>query len=461
MERTVLYEDVLKGDGCMKKESRLQVKIIFFAAAIALIVLSAFSYIRIRQLIEAAELVDLTQEVKLSLERAYSELEHAQSSQRGYILSKNTAFLNNYYHALENLQRHINTADSLTKDNHKQQENIQMLRKVINKRVTYMMGVLADSKHSTISPDRLMGGKALMEKVRQLLSIMESEEDKLLETHSSVFKTEVSTAPLLTITLSIGAVLILVFAYIKILQELRVSDTLRHNVEVRERNIQTILEAAPDVVETIDSDGIITSSNAEAENMFGWNKDETIGKTLTETIIPDRHDHGQPHGMKHYLLTGEGPALNKAIEVHGRTKADTEVPIELKISTSQENDSKQFIGFMCDITNCQRIEKIEEEKSEQLAKANEILIAANKELESFTYISSHDLQEPLRQIQNFISRIKDKDHESLSENSKKFFSKIESAAARMQALIAGLLAYSRAKNEAPTFEQTDIQGVVN
>ncbi len=444
----------------MIKVSRVEIKAFFFIAALLLIFLTSLSYIRIGQLIEAAESIEHTQEVKLSLERTYGELVQAESSQRGYIHSKNTAFLNNFYLALENLQRYINTSDSLTKENPKQQANLQQLRKTVEKRNRYMKAVLADAEHSTIPPDRWMAGKAIMEEVRQLISIMEEEEERLLEVRTSVFKTEVSTAPLFSISLSIGAILILVFAYIKILQELRTSDALRFAVEDREQRIQSILDAAPDAVVTIDSDGIITSWNLEAENLFGWNKAESIGKTLPETIIPDRHHHGHTHGMKHYLLTGEGPALNKAIEVHGRTKAGTEVPIELKISTSQENDSKQFIGFMRDITNRQRIEKTAKEKSEQLAEANAILLATNKELESFAYISSHDLQEPLRQIQTFVSRIKDIDNDLLSENSKKYFSRIEGASARMQALISDLLAYSRTKTEARTFEQTDIHEVV-
>ncbi|HEY6171126.1 MAG TPA: CHASE3 domain-containing protein [Candidatus Kapabacteria bacterium] len=444
----------------MIKASRVQVKTVFFVAALILIILSGFSYIRIGQLIKAAELVDHTKEVKLSLERTYVELVQAESSQRGYIHSKNTAFLNNFYLALENLNRQIDRADFLTKDSPKQQANIQKLRETVEKRNRFMKELLADSEHSPIPSERWMVGKVIMEDIRQLISIMGREEDRLLEMRSSVFKSEVSTAPLLTISLTIGAVIILVFAYIKILKELKTSDSLRFEVEGREQRIQSILEAAPDAVVTIDKDGIITSWNAEAEHIFGWNKDETIGKTLPETIIPNRHHHGHTNGMKRYLSTGEGPVLNKAIEVHGRTKAGTEVPIELKIAASEGNDSIEFIGFMRDVSIRKELEDIARKRTQEIIEINKALVKTNEELESFAYISSHDLQEPLRHIQTFISRIKDKDHEQLSDNSKKFFSKIESASVRMQALIADLLAYSRANTEAKSFEQTNIEEVI-
>src|SRR6187549_2811134 len=71
------------------------------------------------------------------------------------------------------------------------------------------------------------------------------------------------------------------------------------------------------------------------------------------------------------------------------------------------------------------------------------LIIANKELESFTYISSHDLQEPLRKIQTFIALILEKENQNLSDNGKHNFNRIQIATERMRQLIESLLAFSR------------------
>lgn len=86
------------------------------------------------------------------------------------------------------------------------------------------------------------------------------------------------------------------------------------------------------------------------------------------------------------------------------------------------------------------------ESNNSLKESNDSLEKMNKELESFTYISSHDLQEPLRKIQTFISRIIDmEDH--LSENGKDYLDRTQQSAFRMQNLIRDLLAYSRLKTE--------------
>lgn len=89
------------------------------------------------------------------------------------------------------------------------------------------------------------------------------------------------------------------------------------------------------------------------------------------------------------------------------------------------------------------------------------LIEINKELESFNYISSHDLQEPLRHIQSFASRIIVDEKDNLSDKAKVYFDKIISAANRMQCLLTDLLTYSRTATDDRIFETIDLNNMVN
>ncbi len=93
-----------------------------------------------------------------------------------------------------------------------------------------------------------------------------------------------------------------------------------------------------------------------------------------------------------------------------------------------------------------------EEKEKRAAE----LIIANKELLAFTYISSHDLQEPLRKIQTFVTIILENEYENLSENGKHNFKRMQLAAGRMQQLIDDLLAFSRISTTELIFEKTDL-----
>lgn len=100
------------------------------------------------------------------------------------------------------------------------------------------------------------------------------------------------------------------------------------------------------------------------------------------------------------------------------------------------------------------------EVNAELKERNIDLIQMNKELESFAYVSSHDLQEPLRKIQTFASRILENEFEVISEKGKVYFQKIQSSANRMQHLIEDLLTYSRISRKGGIVEKSDCNVVV-
>ena len=152
----------------------------------------------------------------------------------------------------------------------------------------------------------------------------------------------------------------------------------------------------------------------------------------------DAFDKREPSRWEYRLYRKDG----KLIHVRGTGKL-----------VDGDNGGKYMIGTLQDITE-------EKKQEEQLRENNEALTTMNKELESFAYISSHDLQEPLRKIQTFASRIIEDDYENMSESGKTYFSKIQNAALRMQTLIDDLLVYSRTSTEDRKFENINLHDIV-
>ena len=114
-----------------------------------------------------------------------------------------------------------------------------------------------------------------------------------------------------------------------------------------------------------------------------------------------------------------------------------------------DDKSKMHIGIGKDITDHHLSNVALEERNLELEQSI-------KELESFNRVASHDLQEPLRKIQTFISRVIEKDKANLSVQGKEYLSKIESSAHKMRILIDDLLLFSRTNKAEKIFEKTDL-----
>lgn len=104
-------------------------------------------------------------------------------------------------------------------------------------------------------------------------------------------------------------------------------------------------------------------------------------------------------------------------------------------------------------------EKLEKQYAE-IEKHVDSLRIANRELESFTYISSHDLQEPLRKIQTFSNIIMDTEFENLSERGKHNFGRVVNSAERMRKLITSLLAFSHTNVTERKFEKINLETII-
>lgn len=148
------------------------------------------------------------------------------------------------------------------------------------------------------------------------------------------------------------------------------------NQSQSEAIVKSIIDSALDAVIVINECGIITEWNQQAERTFGWSRSWALGKLLSETIIPEEFKEAHIRGMKHFLATGEGPVLNKRIEITAVDKWGRVFPVELTIIPIQVDGAYFFSSFVRDLS--------EIKKTEQTLKAiNELAISllAKKSLE--------------------------------------------------------------------------------
>jgi diguanylate cyclase (GGDEF)-like protein/PAS domain S-box-containing protein len=137
-----------------------------------------------------------------------------------------------------------------------------------------------------------------------------------------------------------------------------------------EARLRATIETAMDAVVQMDTAGIITGWTSQAEKIFGWSREEAVGRVLSETIIPPQYREAHKQGLKRFLLTGEGPALNSRIEVTGLHRDGHEFPIELSIAPikvagkvagkvmGNTEGNYEFSAFIRDITQQKESEEL-------------------------------------------------------------------------------------------------------
>ena len=123
-----------------------------------------------------------------------------------------------------------------------------------------------------------------------------------------------------------------------------------------EARLRAIIDAALDAVVTTDARSVITGWSAHAETLFGWTAEEVLGRGLGETIIPPRYREAHDAGVRRYLATGEGPILNRRIEISAINREGIEFPVELTVAPARWGGEVVFCAFVRDLTDRKRAE---------------------------------------------------------------------------------------------------------
>jgi PAS domain S-box-containing protein len=113
--------------------------------------------------------------------------------------------------------------------------------------------------------------------------------------------------------------------------------------------LRLVLETALDAVVVMGDDGIVAGWNVRAVHMFGWTREEAIGRALADLIIPERYHAAHRNGLQRYLKSGQAKVLGQRLEVSGVRKNGEEFPVELSIAPIR-GARLSFVGFLRDLT---------------------------------------------------------------------------------------------------------------
>jgi PAS domain S-box-containing protein len=228
-----------------------------------------------------------------------------------------------------------------------------------------------------------------------------------------------------------------------------------------ERRFRLLADSMPQHVWTSDVQGNLNYFNQSVFDYSGLTPDQINKDGWIQIVHPDDRDENVKQWV-HSVSTGKDFLFE-----HRFRRYDGVYRWQLSRAIPQRDASgniTMWVGTSTDIeehkTFANELEMQVIDRIKELKQKNEALEQMNLELQSFAYVSSHDLQEPLRKIQTIASLLLEKEGQNLTEDGRDYFNRLYQSASRMQILIQDLLAYSRTNIAERVFEKVDLKKIV-
>lgn len=427
------------------------IRIAFIIAIFILILVSSISYKHNKVLNESSSLVIHTYEINIELERLISNIKDAETGQRGFIISKDTTFLKPYVSSREKVNASFQVLKNLTLDNPIQQQNLRKLFGFITLRFDYLEKVLYFSKPETYNKkmidNHFLRGRIIMESIRTQVDTMKLIEKAYLNKRQIQYENEISFTPFFTALLFLVSLTIILISYRKINGDI-----------YKQKDINKQLMISTKLMDEAEKIGSFST--------WKWDlTDEKITYSENHFRILGFEPHSFDLNDKNFVNFVHPEDKEFISQLIEKTKTEEKLPFvnyrivlpsgEIRYLKSvgkllvDENDKRLLLGITVDVTDEHFSNIAMYERNLELEKSNE-------ELASFNHVASHDLQEPLRKIQTFISRISENDKALISENAKEYIKRIESSADRMRILIDDLLLFSKTNTNKKEFVEVDL-----
>jgi len=234
------------------------------------------------------------------------------------------------------------------------------------------------------------------------------------------------------------ALLIVAFCIISLLLIWAVSSILNKahaTLNVARENLHIMVQAAPYALAISDKEGSILEVNKKAEQLFGYSEGEMIGRRVS-SLVPENMREMWMQRRSSFLNDPETSSYGLDDEIMVMRKNGTLFPIEIVLTPIHTDQGVRILSFVIDITARRANEETIKRQVIELQHKNE-------ELEQFNYISSHDLQEPLRTVSNYIEMLQEDYPEQVHGEVKEHLDSINSAVSRMLKLVRSLLEFGK------------------
>ena len=220
-----------------------------------------------------------------------------------------------------------------------------------------------------------------------------------------------------------------------------------------ELKFRGFLESAPDAIVIVNNDGKIQLVNSQTEKMFGYNREEIIGKEI-EVLLPSRYKDSHPGYRKTHSENPKTRIMGEGLDLFAQHKEGREFPVEISLSQLETDEGKMVSAAIRDITKQKRVETELVESKLFAEKSKEIAEVAMQAKQQFLSTMSHEILTPMNAIIGFTKVILKTD---LSTKQKEYMNAIKTSGDALIVLINDILDLAKVEAGKIVFEETPFE----
>ena len=428
------------------------------ALSVAILVVCYFGskfFAQMQRLNSTLELIAKSNETQLELEKLLSIINSYDYSLRNYIITKDDSYLEDRFLNRGIIEKGITKLKILTANDSLRYKDILTFEKLINYRFKLFRETYIAAKSSNVAKtglnSKLMRSNDYTEKMKLFVYKIINSERLKTKFQNSNHKFELQDSLITAFLLIILSLLILLLSFNKTNIDIEELKQANNKLRLLNESFNTAEKTAGFGHWMVNLE---TNKYTFSDNLFRlMGVEPNAFEPNIENCIKFFHPDDLEYARKLHLDSLKNHEATSFVFRYLTPNNDIRHIMAVGSFTRDGNGDLIKIGVNYDITN-------QYKKTLELEENNKELKYINTELESFNNIVSHDLQEPLRKIQMFISRLEEKEFDVISQQGKDYFSKIRIAANRMQTLLIDLVNYSRTIKGDKVFAETDLNKII-